>query len=53
MGCASAPAIPFGSGATARTFLALNDGTAGFLATTDAIVEITGYSGSLANLAVV
>jgi Ca2+-binding RTX toxin-like protein len=41
------------SGATTRTFLALNDATAGFLATTDALVEITGYSGSLANLAVV
>ncbi len=47
------PCDPFGSGATARPFLALNDSTAGFLATTDAIVEITGYSGSLANLAVV
>ena len=39
--------------ATARTFLALNDATAGFSATTDGILEITGYSGSLANLAVV
>jgi len=36
-----------------RTFLALNDATAGFSATNDAIVEITGFSGSLANLAVI
>jgi hypothetical protein len=48
-----AATFTFGSGATTRTFLALNDSTAGFLATADAIVEITGYSGSLANLAVV
>ena len=32
---------------------ALNDSTAGFSATTDAIVEITGFSGLLSNLAVV
>ncbi|MFN5117631.1 MAG: bluetail domain-containing putative surface protein [Cyanobacteriota bacterium] len=43
----------FGSGTTTRTFLALNDGTAGFSASTDAILEITGYSGSLVNLAVI
>ncbi len=42
-----------GSGASTRTFLALNDATAGFLATTDALIDITGYTGSLANLAVV
>jgi hypothetical protein len=36
-----------------RSFLALNDGTAGYSASTDAIVEITGYSGLLTNLAVV
>ncbi|MEA5411194.1 bluetail domain-containing putative surface protein, partial [Synechococcus sp. BA-120 BA3] len=42
-----------GSGSGSRTFLALNDGTAGFQASSDAIVEITGYSGSLAALAVV
>jgi serralysin len=47
------PCDPLGNGATARTFLALNDSTAGFLASTDALVEITGSSGSLANLAVV
>ena len=41
-----------GTGPAMRTFLGLNDGTAGFDPTRDAIVEITGYSGSLANLAV-
>ncbi|MFN7678126.1 MAG: calcium-binding protein, partial [Cyanobacteriota bacterium] len=40
-------------GASTRTFLALNDSTAGFLATADAVVEITGFSGSLTNLAVI
>ncbi|MFN9645471.1 MAG: choice-of-anchor L domain-containing protein [Cyanobacteriota bacterium] len=48
-----AATFTFGSGASTRTFVALNDATAGFLAGTDAVVEITGYSGSLANLAVV
>jgi Ca2+-binding RTX toxin-like protein len=48
-----AATFTFGSGAATRTFLALNDSTAGFLATSDALVEITGFSGSLANLAVV
>jgi hypothetical protein len=41
-----------GSGQRQRTFLALNNGTAGFSAKTDAVVDITGYSGSLANLAI-
>ena len=40
-------------GNATRTFLALNNGTAGFSQTTDAIIEITGYSGSPENLAVV
>jgi hypothetical protein len=35
-----------------RTFLAINDGIAGFSATTDAIVEITGVSGNLSQLQV-
>ena len=48
-----AATFTLGSGPSARTFLALNDGTAGFLATSDAIVEITGFSGSLSNLAVI
>ena len=39
-----------GSGANLRTFLAFNDATAGFNASTDAIVEITGYSYANAGL---
>jgi hypothetical protein len=35
---------------TLRSFIALNDGVAGFSASNDAIVEITGYTGSLNNL---
>ena len=33
-----------------RTFLALNDGTTSFSAASDAILEITGFSGSLGSL---
>lgn len=33
-----------------RTFVALNDNIDGFSASTDALVEITGYTGSLDNL---
>lgn len=40
-------------GTTTSTFLALNNGTAGYSSTTDAIIEITGYSGALTNLAIV
>jgi uncharacterized protein len=36
-----------------QTFLALNDGIAGFLSSSDAIIEITGFSGSLNNLAII
>jgi len=36
-----------------RTFLALNDRRAGFSSRTDAILEITGYSGNLSDLAVI
>lgn len=35
-----------------RTFLAINNGTGGFSASTDAIVEITGFSGNLSQLQV-
>ncbi|MEA5451518.1 Ig-like domain-containing protein [Leptolyngbya sp. CCNP1308] len=35
-----------------RTFVALNDGTAGFQSASDGVIEITGFSGSLANLAI-
>ena len=36
-----------------RTFLGINDRTAGFSAITDGIIEITGFTGSLTNLAIV
>lgn len=36
-----------------RTFLGINDRTAGFSASTDSIIEITGFTGSLTNLAIV
>lgn len=35
-----------------RTFLAINDGLAGFEATTDTVIEITGYTGKLADLGI-
>lgn len=42
-----------GEGAEARTFVALNDDTAGFDAASDTLVEITTYSGDLAALSVI
>jgi serralysin len=36
-----------------RTYLALNNSTAGFQSASDSIIDITGYSGNLANLAIV
>jgi len=48
-----AAAFTFGSGAGLRTFVALNDGTAGFQAGNDNIVEITGYTGNLNSLAII
>jgi hypothetical protein len=48
-----AATFTFADPAGMRTFLALNDGKAGFSASNDAIVEITGYTGSLSNLAVI
>ena len=36
-----------------RTFLALNDNTAGFQASKDVIIDITGYTGSLSSLSVI
>jgi len=42
----------FGSAPT-RTFVVLNDAVAGYRASSDALIEITGYSGSLSSLAVV
>ncbi|MEM9007883.1 MAG: peptidylprolyl isomerase [Cyanobacteria bacterium P01_F01_bin.86] len=35
-----------------RTFLALNDSAAGYQADSDALIEITGFSGDLADLAI-
>ncbi|MFN5194755.1 MAG: beta strand repeat-containing protein [Cyanobacteriota bacterium] len=40
------------AGSPLRTFLALNDSTAGFNSSSDALIELTGYSGSLTALAV-
>jgi Ca2+-binding RTX toxin-like protein len=37
----------FGSGSTTRTFIAINNSTAGFSATADAIVELTGLTGTI------
>ncbi len=39
-----AATFTYGAGATQRTFIAFNNATAGYGATTDAVVEITGYS---------
>jgi hypothetical protein len=39
----SAARFTFGT----RTFVAINDATAGFSATTDAIIEVTGLTGTL------
>ena len=35
-----------------QTFLALNDATDGYVATQDALIEITGFQGDLSNLAI-
>ena len=37
----------FTSGSTTRTFMSINNGSAGFSATVDAIVEITGLTGTI------
>ncbi|MEO0986255.1 MAG: bluetail domain-containing putative surface protein, partial [Cyanobacteria bacterium J06639_14] len=37
---------------SSRTFLALNDGVAGYQVNSDALIEITDFSGDLANLAI-
>ncbi|MDX2229914.1 MAG: calcium-binding protein [Leptolyngbyaceae cyanobacterium bins.349] len=41
------------NGLSDRTFLALNDGWAGFSASTDSIIEITGFTGNLNSLSIV
>ena len=43
----SAAQFSFGSPFGSRTFVAINDATAGFSATTDAIIEVTGLTGTL------
>ena len=43
-----AATFTFGTGPALRTFVAINDATAGFSAATDAIVEVTGLVGTLA-----
>ena len=48
-----AAAFVVGSTGGDRTFLALNDSQLGFQAGKDLIMEITGYTGSLSNLAIV
>jgi hypothetical protein len=48
-----AATFTLGSGPTTRTFVALNDGVAGFQAASDGVLEITGYGGDLRGLAVI
>jgi Ca2+-binding RTX toxin-like protein len=43
----SAAQFTFGTGTNTRSFVAINDVTAGFNATTDAIIEVTGFTGTL------
>ena len=39
-----AATFSFGSGSALRTFIAFNDATAGYGASSDAVVEISGFS---------
>lgn len=48
-----AASFTVGTDAATRTFVALNNNQSGFQATLDAIIEITGYSGNLTDLAIV
>jgi Ca2+-binding RTX toxin-like protein len=48
-----AASFRFNDSGRVRTFLGLNDSRAGFLANSDAIIEITGFSGNLNNLSIV
>jgi Ca2+-binding RTX toxin-like protein len=43
----SAAQFTFTSGSTTRTFIAINNNTAGFSATADAIIELTGLTGTI------
>jgi hypothetical protein len=47
-----AASFTIGTEASTRTFVALNNNQNGFQATLDAIIEITGYSGNLTDLAI-
>jgi hypothetical protein len=47
-----ASSFTFNGGTELRTFLALNDATAGFRPSSDSVIEITGYAGNLSNLAI-
>ena len=48
-----AATFTLGNGGGTRTFLALNDKSGGFNAKRDGLIEITGFSGNLANLAII
>jgi serralysin len=48
-----AASFTLGSEAETRTFVALNNGQNGYQANLDSIIEITGYSGNLTDLAIV
>ncbi|WP_442861090.1 bluetail domain-containing putative surface protein [Calothrix sp. NIES-3974] len=43
----------FRDGLIDHTFLAINDNRAGFTASTDSIIEITGFRGNLNNLSLI
>jgi Ca2+-binding RTX toxin-like protein len=43
----SAAQFTLGTGTNTRTFVAINDATPGFSATRDAIIEVTGFTGTL------
>lgn len=47
-----AATFTIGNGRRQQTFLALNNGIAGFSVKTDAIINITGYIGNLADLTI-
>jgi hypothetical protein len=47
-----AASFTIGTEASTRTFVALNNNQSGFQANLDAIIEITGYSGNLTDLAI-
>ncbi|MFN5116792.1 MAG: bluetail domain-containing putative surface protein [Cyanobacteriota bacterium] len=47
-----AATFTFGAGSELRTFLAINDDTAGFKSSSDSVIEITDYAGSLSSLAI-